>query len=389
MDGIKSLMAFVFIVGLVVLAGCVGTTAPPPTTTPGQTPVPGAELDAKTLVIGYQTWYTPTWAGGVVVAARGLDKKYLPGVDVTYFSGLQGTVLVNNMIAGKNDFGYMGDMPSNVAGSKDVADIRAIGLCGWDDELCMQLHVAKDSPYKTVKDLDGKRISVPKGSCAHYFLEETLKKNAVTATVLDQSIEVGLANMRAGKVDAWVPWEPGASQLLAQGVTRLLTRGKDQGVPHTCYIVATQDYLQKHPKTTVAWLKAEMAAKDWMYKNPDEAAEVIAREIGIVPVDVVKMAMKSWVLDTIPPKIAIEHQKKAGQFLFEQKFITRTPFYDPSNPKAYFQLQYAEQAAKELASEGIKGQIGDTLHYKTLPKNWDLLPEYKVPPNDKFPPQYP
>lgn len=389
MDSIKRSMAFLFIVGLVVLAGCIGT---PPTTTPTPTGV-GIEtpppMDAKTLNVGWQTWYTPTWAGGVIVPARHLDKQYLPGVDVTYFSGLQGTVLINNMIAGKTDFAYMGDMPSNVGGSKDNADIRAVALCGWDDEMCMQIHVPKDSDIKTVKDLEGKRISVPKGACSHYFLEETLAKNGVKATVLDQSIEVGLANIRAGKVDAWAPWEPGASQMINLGVTRLLTRGRDQGVPHTCYIVANQDYLQKHPKATVAWLKAEMAAKDFIYKNPDDAAKIIADQIGIVPLDVVKMSMKSWILDTVPPKIAIEHQKKAGQFLFDQKFITRTPFYDEKNPKYYFQLDYVNQAAKELEGTGIKGQIGDTPHFKELPKNWNLLPEYKAPPNDKFPPQYP
>ncbi len=375
-----------FIVGLVLLVGCVGQTTPPVTTGP---PPPSAELDAKTLNIGWQTWYLPTYAGGVIVPALGLDKKYLPGVEVSYFSGLQGTVLINNIVAGKTDIAYMGEMPSNLGGSRDDIDIRFIAMCGWDDMMCMQIQVLKDSPIQTVKDLEGKRIGVPKGSCSHYFLEEVLAKNGVKATVLDQSIEVSRAFARAGKIEAWAPWEPGASQLLSEGVTRLLVRGRDVGIPHNCVIVAKQDYLQKHPKATVAWLKAEMAAKDFIYKNPDEAAKIIADQIGIVPLDVVKMSMKSWILDTVPPKIMIEHQKKAGTFLFNQKFIIRTPFYDPSHPKAYFQLQYAEQAAKELEGTGIKGQIGDTPHFKELPKNWNLIPEYKAPPNDKFPPQYP
>jgi NitT/TauT family transport system substrate-binding protein len=391
----KKTLLLVSLVGLAILAaGCVGGPAEEEVEVGPVATLPGGEaaptFSADVLNIGWQTWYTPTWAGGVIVPARGFDREYLPGVDVRYFSGLQGTVLINNMLAGKTDIAYMGEMPAVVGGTKgEKGAIVKIAQCGWDDMVCMNIQAVKGRGIKTVKDLEGKRISVAKGACSHYFLEAALANNNVKATVLDQSIEVGLANIRAGKVDAWAPWEPGASQLLSQGITEVVTRGKEEGIPHNCDIVAASEFVNAHPDVVVGWLKAEMAAKDWIAKNPDAAAELIQERIGIVPLDVVKLSMKSWILDTVPSKINTEHDITAAKFLLGIKKIARLPDFDANSPTYYFRYEFAEQAAKELAAEGIKGRQGTTPQFKDKGKFWTLTPEYKAPDPNTFPPVYP
>ena len=81
------------------------------------------------LVVGYQPYYTEAWSG-VVMKGLKLYEKYLPkGSTVEFQIGLQGGIIVNAMLAGKQHIGYMGDMPAIVATTKDrVADIRLTQL---------------------------------------------------------------------------------------------------------------------------------------------------------------------------------------------------------------------------------------------------------------------
>src|SRR5512135_2937225 len=77
------------------------------------------------LVVGYQPYYTESWSG-VVMRGKKFYEKYLPkGSTVDFQIGLQGAIIVNGMLAGKQHIGYMGDMPAVVSTNKqEVADIR-------------------------------------------------------------------------------------------------------------------------------------------------------------------------------------------------------------------------------------------------------------------------
>lgn len=57
------------------------------------------------LVIGYQPYYTESWSG-IVMRGQKLYEKYLPkGSTVEFAVGLQGAVIVNAMLAGKQHIG--------------------------------------------------------------------------------------------------------------------------------------------------------------------------------------------------------------------------------------------------------------------------------------------
>ena len=72
---------------------------------------PGSPVD---LVVGYQPYYTQAWSG-VIMRSKKFYEKYLPqGSKVDFQVGLQGAIIVNGMLAGKVDIGYVGDMPGIV-----------------------------------------------------------------------------------------------------------------------------------------------------------------------------------------------------------------------------------------------------------------------------------
>src|SRR5258706_11947398 len=102
------------------------------------------------LVVGYQPYYTQSWSG-LVMRGKKFYEKYLPkGSEVEFQIGLQGAIIVNNMLAGKQNIGYMGDMPAIVSTTKqDVADIRLVGVLGLGFDQCSIFLAGNDAPKFT------------------------------------------------------------------------------------------------------------------------------------------------------------------------------------------------------------------------------------------------
>src|SRR5690606_21297939 len=114
------------------------------------------------LVVGYQPYYSESWSG-VVVNGLGLWKKHLPpGSTVEFQIGLQGSVIVNAMLADKQQIGYLGDTPAIVAATKrNVADLRIVAHIGSSQDQCNVFFVRNDapqfaSPKEAIRWLHGK-----------------------------------------------------------------------------------------------------------------------------------------------------------------------------------------------------------------------------------------
>ena len=142
----------------------------------------GKPGDPIELVIGYQPYYTESWSG-VIMRDKKFYEKYLPkGSNVSFQVGLQGAIIVNGMLAGKVDVGYVGDMPGIVSTSHpDVRDVRIVSVLGLGYDQCNVFLVRTDapqfkSPEEAIKWLDGKTVAVPKGSCTDRFAQAVFKR---------------------------------------------------------------------------------------------------------------------------------------------------------------------------------------------------------------------
>ncbi len=242
----------------------------------------GKPGEAINLVIGYQPYFTESWSG-VVMRGKKLYEKYLPkGSTVEFSVGLQGAVIVNAMLAGKQHIGYVGDMPSIVSTTKqDVADIRIMAMVGLGTDQCNIFLARPDAPTfanakEGIKWLDGKRIAVPLGSCADRFAQEAFKKEGVKpAAVLNQNIEVITSGFRAGKLDAAVIWEPTASRLVQEGLAKRIASGVTVNESDGAYLTMRADLIKQRPDIVKAWLNAELDAQLFL-ADPKNAMEVAA-----------------------------------------------------------------------------------------------------------------
>jgi NitT/TauT family transport system substrate-binding protein len=232
------------------------------------------------LVVGYQPYYTEAWSG-VVMRGKEFWKKYLPkGSTVAFQIGLQGAIIVNAMLAGKQHIGYMGDMPAIVATTKQsVADIRMVAAIGFATDQCNIFLARNDAPqFKTPREalqwLNGKQVAVPKGSCTDRFAQAVFKKEKVEpGAYLNQNIEVITSGFRAGKLDAAVVWEPTASRLVQDGLARRIASGASVGENDAAFLTMRRELIEQRPDVVKGWLNAELDAELFI-ADPKNAAEV-------------------------------------------------------------------------------------------------------------------
>jgi NitT/TauT family transport system substrate-binding protein len=233
------------------------------------------------LVIGYQPYYTEAWSG-LVMRGKKFYEKYLPkGSTVEFQIGLQGSIIVNNMLAAKQHIGYMGDMPAIVSTTKpEVADIRLVAVLGLGNDQCNIVLTSVDapafkSPIEAIKWMNGKTIAAPKGACTDRFVQETLlKQNVKPEAYLNQNIEVITSNFRAKKIDAAAIWEPTASRLVEEGLAKRVASGYSVGISDGGFMAMRADLIKARPDVAQAWLNAELDAQLFM-ADPKNAKEII------------------------------------------------------------------------------------------------------------------
>ena len=329
------------------------------------------------LVVGYQPYYTESWSG-LVMRGKKFYEKYLPkGSEVEFQVGLQGAIIVNNMLAGKQHIGYMGDMPAIVSTTKqDVADVRLVAVVGLGFDQCNIFLARNDAPQfkdstEALKWFDGKTVAVPKGSCTDRYAQSTFKKlNITPKEYLNQNIEVITSNFRAGKLDGAVIWEPTASRLVQEGLARRVASGVSVKENDGGFLAMRQDLIKQRPDVVKAWLEAELDAELFL-ADPKNSAEVIkmAKEqttgfservlwyslYGTYDPSSGGSAVRAYLPYAFTPD-ARELIDRASEFLFSIKSIN----VDKLRADA-IEPQWTEQILKE---RGLKAPIGEV---KALP----------------------
>lgn len=186
------------------------------------------------------------------------------------------------------------------------------------------LLVRKDSPYKTIADLKGKKIAATKGTDPYLFTlralqQAGLKKDDVELVHLQHPD--GRTALEKGDVDAWAGLDPHMAASEVQAGSRLLYRNKDfnsYGV-----LSVTEKFAKEHPQTIETVLSAYEKAREWSVKHPDELAELLARESGL-PLDVAKLQLTRTDLST--PQLSgkdVASSKGAAPILVSEELVRR------------------------------------------------------------------
>ncbi len=247
------------------------------------------------IAVGHQSKCTDTYSAGIILKELNLIQKYLPKdgkykdvkFEFDWKDYSSGSPITNQMLANKLDFGVMGDYPLIVNGAKFQAtkslETLYVAGTGYNEKGSGNaIVVPVKSDVQTLADMKGKSISVPVGSAAWGMTLKALQDLDIKdVTIKNQSPPVGAANIAQGKIDAHGDFCPWSEIMEFRGTGRKIFDGSEAGVPYLHGVVVRKDYAEKYPEVVVAFMKAVIAAGDWVRKDPVMAATKLEKWTGV------------------------------------------------------------------------------------------------------------
>lgn len=143
--------------------------------------------------------------------------------------------------------------------------------------------VAKSSPIRAAKDLEGKTVAVfLLRQLADIALHAWLDKNGADAErikYVEMSYPAMITALASGRVDAACIEDPVLTQSIAAGSVRLLAWGYDAIAPLFCEgcWVTSASYAQSNPVAVRKFADAIALTADWANKNPGAADKIVEK----------------------------------------------------------------------------------------------------------------
>lgn len=256
------------------------------------------------LVVGYQPYYTEAWSA-LVMKEEEFWKEHLPkGSTVEFQVGLQGSIIIGQMLAGKQQIGYTGDMPSIVGVSKQsVKPLSIVATAGTSADSCGVFLVSKDAPEfksqaEAIKWMDGKTVADPQGSCADRVAQAAFEKEGVQpGEYLNQSLDLVTSDFGNSSIDAASVWEPVGTKLVDEGLAKRVASADYAHLTTAAFIVMSKQLLEERPEIAQGWLEAELEADKYMADpaNEHEIAKMAVKQTtGYTEGQMYDSLFKSW-----------------------------------------------------------------------------------------------
>jgi len=159
--------------------------------------------------------------------------------------------------------------------------ISIIALVGRFNE--QYLFGRKDRGIKSVADLKGKRIGIPRNTIAEFYLGRFLELNGMNirdVSVVDVRPPKSMEAITSGSIDGVVVWEPYSSQIRTELTDRTVALPVQSNQPGYGAITARNDWIKKHPKVVNRFLKSLAQAEDYLTRNPAEAKAIVRKRLN-------------------------------------------------------------------------------------------------------------
>ena len=327
------------------------------------------------IAIGHQSMCTDTYTGGIVIKELKLLEKHLPHdgkyagatYNITWADYASGGPITNQMLAGKLNFGVMGDYPLVVNGSKfqETKSLRTLYVTGTGYNLKgagNAIVVPVSSSFYKLEDLKGKSISTPVGSASWGMLVKALQDKKMPLSSIElknQAPAVGAANIATSKIDAHSDFCPWSEIMEFRGTGRKIYDGSETEIPYLHGAVVRQDFAEKYPEIVVAFIKAVYDAGKWIDEDPMRATDMMGKWTGVEKEVLYLYFSKGGHLTQDPTikKQWVDTLKFDHNVLVQEKLASALDF-DSWITEDYIKRAYAEMG---LNYEAEKAKTVDTL----------------------------
>jgi NitT/TauT family transport system substrate-binding protein len=323
-------------VAALALAGTLGACSTKPDSDSG-----GSGGAASELRLGF--FANVTHATPLVGVEKGFYTKELGSTKLKTQVFNAGPAAVEAIFAGSLDAAYLGPNPAINAFSKSKGEaIRIIaGATSGGASLVVKPDIA------SAAQLRGKKIATPQlGGTQDVALRawlgsqglktETSGKGDVNILADTQNAQT-LSLFQAGKIDGgWLP-EPWASRLVLEAGGKVLQDERKLwpgGKFVTTHLVVSAKFLRKYPDTVAALLRGQVAANDWVSKNPADAKAAVNAQLG-------KLAgkpLKPDVIDRAWSNIEVTNDPVAGSLATSAQHAEQVGLLKQTDLKGIYDL---------------------------------------------------
>ncbi|ARU94465.1 aliphatic sulfonate ABC transporter substrate-binding protein [Tatumella citrea] len=181
--------------------------------------------------------------------------------------------------------------------------------------------VQKNSPYKSLQELKGKKIAATKGTDPYFFLLRALSSSHIDVNdvnIVHLQHPEGRAALEQGRVDAWAGLDPfmAAGQLAGD---KILYENNSFGV--AAFLNTRENFLHDHPEAVSEVIKAYDRARRWIIANPQQAIKLIAAETQL-PEPVISLQLSRYDLTKpIPGQAALDAIKPVIPLLLSDNIL--------------------------------------------------------------------
>jgi ABC-type nitrate/sulfonate/bicarbonate transport system substrate-binding protein len=213
---------------------------------------------------------------------------------------------------------------------------------------------------KTAKDLEGKKLAMLNIPIIRRFLEDFSKAHGADVakiSVVNTQPSDSLTAFAKGDADAVLIWQPHTTRAIRESGGVLMHTGVKSFIPgregnYRVYynygvVFMADDFIQKNPNTTEAFLRGLVKAQDYVAQpaNRAEVAQIIAQPLGM-PADIGRQVLgeNEYFMKITPDWLRIMQQEVA--FYVNAKMLKK-----PVEPKTLVDGSVLRKIRPDLVAE--------------------------------------
>ena len=234
-----------------------------------------------------------------------------------------GPDLVKAAATGQIDIGYCGTPPA-VTGIAKGVPIKVVAAVNQEGS---GIVAGNNTGIQRIEDLKGKTVAIPmKGSIQDVLLQMTLKEHGINpedVNIIEMQVPLMPKALEAGRIDAFIAWEPYVSMAETKGYGHTILYSKDIWKDHPCCVViATDQFIKEHPDLLRKFLKVHIEATEYLNSHKEESATIVAKTIGTDP-NIEKKAFQNIKFIAIPTESFINNVIKFAEIEKQLGYIKK------------------------------------------------------------------
>ena len=188
--------------------------------------------------------------------------------------------------------------------------------------------VPRNSPIRTLRDLEGHTVAVNRGGTGEYLLMRALATNGIDASRVRRvylSPSDSGPSFLAGRVDAWATWDPFVAIATARYGGRVLADGAVIRSENAVVLIASSAFAARHDallKIVFGVLQAENA---WSLAHKAEAGAIWAKEMNMPASFGPALGANDAVPTTAVTKADAAQMSDIAAWCVSQKLVPRMP----------------------------------------------------------------